>query len=109
MSPTRLPPAVLDLVADRFRVLGEPARLTLLQALRDAPRTVGELAEATGLSPANVSKHLQILHAARFLERRKEGLYVYYGLAGTDIFRLCDIMCDRLAAEARRQQAALAP
>lgn len=109
MSPTRLAPAVLDLVADRFRVLGEPARLTLLQALRDAPRTVGELAEATGLSPANVSKHLQILHAARFLERRKEGLYVYYGLAGTDIFRLCDIMCDRLAAEARRQQAALAP
>ncbi len=109
MSPTRLAPAVLDLVADRFRVLGEPARLTLLQALRDAPRTVGELAEATGLSPANVSKHLQILHAARFLERHKEGLYVYYGLAGNDIFRLCDIMCDRLAAEARRQQAALAP
>jgi hypothetical protein len=34
---------------------------------------------------------------------------VYYGLAGNDIFRLCDIMCDRLAAEARRQQQALAP
>ena len=109
MSPAPLAPAVLDLVADRFRVLGEPARLTLLQALRDAPRTVGELAEATRLSPANVSKHLQILHAARFVERRKEGLYVHYGLAGNDIFRLCDIMCDRLAAEARRQQAALAP
>ena len=109
MSPAPLAPAVLDLVADRFRVLGEPARLTLLQALRHAPRTVGELAEATALSPANVSKHLQILHTARFVERRKEGLHVYYGLAGTDIFRLCDIMCDQLAAEARRQQQALAP
>ena len=109
MSPAPLAPAVLDLVADRFRVLGEPARLTLLQALRHAPRTVGELAEATGLSPANVSKHLQILHTARFVERRKDGLHVFYALAGTDIFRLCDIMCDRLAAEARRQQQALAP
>lgn len=109
MSKPTLAPAVLDLLAERFRVLGEPARLALLQALRKAPRTVGELAEETGLSPANVSKHLQILHAARFVLRRKEGLHVHYALAGTDIFRLCDIMCDRLAAEARRQQEALAP
>jgi len=109
VNPTPLAPAVLDLLADRFRVLGEPARLALLQALRRAPRTVGELAHETGLSPANVSKHLQILHAARFVARRKRGLYVYYGLAGSDIFRLCDIMCDRLAAEARRQQEVLPP
>lgn len=102
-------PVVLDLVADRFRVLGEPARLALLQALRAASRTVGELAEETGLSPANVSKHLQILHAARFVERRKNGLHVLYGLAGPDVFRLCDLMCRRLAAEARRQQEVLAP
>src|SRR3972149_395826 len=79
VNPTPLTPPVLDLVADRFRVLGEPARLRLLQAPRHAPRRGGELAEATGLSPANVSKHLQILHAARFVERRKEGLHVYYG------------------------------
>ena len=109
MTKSPLAPAVLDLVADRFRVLGEPARLALLQALRDAPRTVGDLAEATGLSPANVSKHLQILHAARFVRRRKEGLHVHYAIAGADVFRLCDIICDRLAAEARRQQETLAP
>jgi ArsR family transcriptional regulator len=109
MTRAPLAPAVLDLVADRFRVLGEAARLALLQALRDAPRTVGELADRTGLSPANVSKHLQILHAARFVVRRKDGLHVYYALAGADVFRLCDIMCERLAAEARRQQEALAP
>ena len=47
-----------------------------------------------------MSKHLQILHAARFVERRKEGLHVFYALAGSDVFRLCDLMCDRLAAEA---------
>lgn len=109
MSRVPLGPELLALVADRFRALAEPGRLALLQALRDQAQTVGELAAATGLSAANVSKHLQVLHAARFVRRRKEGLYVRYALAGRDVFRLCDIVCGRLAAEARRQQEALAP
>jgi len=63
--------------------------------------------DATGLGTANVSKHLQLLYAAGFVTRRKEGLYVYYGLAGEDIFRLCDIMCGRLAAEAQSRRQVL--
>ena len=95
----------MTLVAERFRVLGEPARLQLMQVLRARERTVGELVEETGLGTANVSKHLQLLHGAGFVTRRKEGLHVYYALAGEDVFRLCDIMCGRLAveAEARRK------
>jgi DNA-binding transcriptional ArsR family regulator len=65
------------------------------------------LVEATGRGTANVSKHLQLLHAAGFVTRRKEGLYVYYGLAGEDVFRLCDIMCGRLEAEAEARRKAL--
>ena len=109
MPRNRLTPELIDLVAERFRALGEPARLHVMQQLRAGEQSVSELAESTGLSQANLSKHLQILHTARFVERRKDGLHVFYALAGTDIFRLCDIMCDRLAAEARRQQQALAP
>ncbi|GLC26899.1 ArsR/SmtB family transcription factor [Roseisolibacter agri] len=100
MATTPLSPATIALVAERFRALAEPARLHLMQALRGGERTVGELVEATGLNTANVSKHLLLLHGAGFVSRRKEGLYVYYGLADDDVFRLCDIMCGRLAAEA---------
>lgn len=103
-----LTPEMIDLVAERFRALAEPARLHIMQALRGGEQTVGDLVEATGLGTANVSKHLQLLHSAGFLTRRKEGLYVHYGLAGEDVFRLCDIMCGRLAAEAESRRRVLA-
>jgi DNA-binding transcriptional ArsR family regulator len=103
-----LTPEMIELVAERFHALAEPARLHIMQALRGGEQTVGELVEATGLGTANVSKHLQLLHAAGFLTRRKEGLHVHYGLAGKDVFRLCDIMCGRIAAETASRRRVLA-
>jgi len=105
MARNALTPEMIDLVAERFRALAEPVRLQIMQTLRAGERTVGELVEETGLNTANVSKHLQLLFAAGFVTRRKDGLFVYYALAGDDVFRLCDIMCGRLAteAEARRK------
>ena len=108
MTRTRLTPEKIELVAERFRALAEPARLHIMNALREGEHTVGELVEATGFGTANVSKHLQLLHAAGFVTRRKDGLYVYYGLAGEDAFRLCDIMCGRLEAEAASRRKVLA-
>ena len=93
---------LFDSVAERFRALGEPARLRILNALRSGEAAVGELVEATGLTQANLSKHLQILHTLGFVKRRKQGLFVYYTLADNDIFRLCDIMCARLPTNRRR-------
>jgi DNA-binding transcriptional ArsR family regulator len=97
----------MELVAERFKVLAEPARLQILQALRGGEQTVSELVEATGLGQANVSKHLQMLHGLGFVERRKDGLYVHYRLSGEDIFRMCDLMCGRIEDEAARTQALL--
>mgnify|MGYP006306297001 CR=1 FL=1 len=97
-----LSPELMELVAERFKALGEPARLQILQALRAGEQTVSELVEATGLGQANVSKHLQMLHGLGFVERRKEGLYVHYRLAGEDIFLMCDLMCGRIEDEAER-------
>jgi DNA-binding transcriptional ArsR family regulator len=108
MARKRMTPEMMALVAERFRALAEPARLQMMQALRTGERTVGQLVEATGLATANVSKHLQILYGAGFVTRRKEGLYVYYGLAGEDVFRLCDIMCGRLASESETRRKVLA-
>jgi DNA-binding transcriptional ArsR family regulator len=63
--PNPMPDEALELVADRFKVLGDPVRLRILQALRGGERSVGELVEATGIVQTNVSRHLQIL-AERF-------------------------------------------
>jgi DNA-binding transcriptional ArsR family regulator len=103
----KLTPEMIELVAERFHALAEPARLHIMQALRAGEQTVGELVEATGLGTANVSKHLQLLHGAGFVVRRKEGLYVYYGLAGEDVFRLCDLMCGRISAETESRRRVL--
>ena len=93
-------------VADRFKALGEPARLRILDALRRGEATVGELAEMTGLNQANLSKHLQLLHTLGFVVRWKDGLFVYYRLADDDVFQLCDIMCGRIARRAGQRPAA---
>ena len=99
-----LSPALLGLVAQRFQALGEPARLGILQSLRDSERTVTEIGAATHLRQANLSKHLQLLHRHGLVERRKEGLHVRYRLADPGVARLCDIMCGRVAGETRRRR-----
>ena len=98
----------LALVAERFKVLAEPARLQLLQALMSGERTVGELTESTGLSQANVSKHLQLLLAHGLVARRKQGLFAYYSLADESVFQLCELVCTRLETSARERQRQLA-
>ena len=71
MSKKTMTPELLELVAERFKALGEPARLTILNSLRRGEATVSELVEDTGMGQANVSKHLQLLHTLRFVARRK--------------------------------------
>ena len=87
---------VLPLVADRFKALSEPARLALLRALQYGEQTVNQLVSGTGLGQANVSKHLQVLHAHGFVKRRKNGLFVHYALADRHIMKLCEQMSLRV-------------
>lgn len=97
MRHKRLEPETLEAVADRFKVLAEPARLAILNALRAAPMmSVTTLIDETGLSQANLSKHLQLLYTHGFVERRRDKSWVYYSLADDSVFALCDIMCGQL-------------
>lgn len=104
MSKLKLTPEVIELISQRFRALAEPARLQMLSCLRRGEMTVSELVDETGLGQANVSKHLQLLHTLGFVTRRKDGLFTYYALADRSVFALCEIMCDRLEAEARARR-----
>jgi DNA-binding transcriptional ArsR family regulator len=92
---------LFERVAERFKALGEPARLRILDALRSGELAVGELVERTALNQANLSKHLQLLYGLGFVARRKEGLFVYYRLADHEVFQLCEIMCGRIAGRSR--------
>ena len=104
MAHTPLDAQLLDLIAARFKTLAEPVRLLILDTLRAGEMTVTELVDATRLGQANISKHLQLLHAHGFVKRRKDGAFTRYRLADRDVFRLCDLMCGRLGVEATTRQ-----
>jgi DNA-binding transcriptional ArsR family regulator len=82
----------LEQVALRFRLLGEPMRLRILQAVCHKPRTVNEVVKAVGATQANVSKHLALLAGAGILVRRKEGQSVYYGMKDQLAMKLCALV-----------------
>lgn len=89
----------LELIAMRFRILGERMRLKLLHALDDREMTVAQLVEATGAGQANVSKHLSVLATAGVVSRRKDGLNTYYRVADDTIFGLCEVVCSSLGEQ----------
>lgn len=93
----------LEMIAGRFRLLAEPMRLRLLQALQGGERTVGDLVEVTGATQANVSKHLGMLYDAGIVARRKEGLNSYYRISDSSIFDLCDLVCTSLGEKLAAQ------
>ncbi len=91
--PHPLPAPLVEVIAERFRVLGEPMRIRLLDALREAPATVRELEQATGASQQNVSKHLGMLLRSGLVSRRKEGNFSLYAIADEGVFELCEQVC----------------
>ena len=104
----KMTPGTMELVAERFRILGEPMRLRLLDSLRRGEeRSVSDLVELTGAGQANVSKHLQILLSAGFVDRRKDGTTSLYRLADPSVFELCDLVCGGVEAGLERQRRAL--
>ena len=70
------------------KALAAPARLAMLDALSQGPRTVERLAAATGQSVANASQHLQVLRQAQLVTSEKRGLFVTYALASDDVGHL---------------------
>ncbi len=87
----------LDRMAVRFRMLGEPMRLRILQAVCKAPRMVNDIVSATGSTQANVSKHLALLAAAGILARQKDGQRVYYRIKDRLAVKLCELVRAQLA------------
>ena len=84
--------AELEKVAGQFRLLGEPMRLKILQALCVKPLTVGEIVDATGATQSNISKHLALLALSGIITRHRDGQFVYYGMGNPLTMKLCELV-----------------
>jgi rhodanese-related sulfurtransferase/predicted transcriptional regulator len=104
-GPDSLKPALYAQLARVALALGSPGRLQILEYVAQGERSVEALASMSGLSVANTSKHLQSLRQAGLVTARKEGLRVYYLLAGDDVVALVSalrVVAERRVAEVER-------
>ena len=97
--PHPLPEDLAELIARRFRALGEPLRVRILDLLREQELSVTALAEQLDAGQQNVSKHLAVLVDAGMLARRKDGTHAYYRIADEAVFALCEQVCGSLQTQ----------
>jgi rhodanese-related sulfurtransferase/predicted transcriptional regulator len=88
MSTRQSKEALFEAIAGMGKAFASPRRLELIDLLAQGPRSVDELARASGQSTANASQHLQALHGSGVVTRERDGTRVNYSLAGPDLLRL---------------------
>ncbi|WP_217923810.1 ArsR/SmtB family transcription factor [Miltoncostaea oceani] len=94
--------------AEFFRVLGHPARVRILELLREGEHSVGELQVALGLDSSGTSQHLGVLRRQGVLESRREGTSVYYRVSDPRMFDLLEVARGILTTSLEATQALLA-
>ncbi len=99
---------MLEAISLRFRILGEPQRLRIVQVLESGELTVGEIVTRLEANQSNISKHLQALYDARLVARRREGNSIFYSISDPVVFKLCDLVCRSAAKDARERLARVA-
>jgi len=99
---------MIEAVARRFKALGEPQRLRILQTLGTGEKTVGHLVTLLGASQPNVSRHLRALFDIGLVARRRNGTSVTYSISDPMVFRLCELVCNNVVEQARAGMAEIA-
>lgn len=82
---------IYQVKADFFKTLAHPARIRVLELLRDGERSVGELIPSVGLEASHLSQQLGVLRRANVLQARKEGSTVRYSVTDPRIFELLEV------------------
>src|SRR4051812_20776554 len=78
--------------ADFFKALAHPARIKILECLREGERPAGEILEALGLEQSNGSQHLAVLRHRNLLQARREGANVFYSVRDPMLFQILDLL-----------------
>lgn len=90
---------VFERVSQYFSLLAEPMRLRILHSICDQEKTVGEIVELTGATQTNISRHLSTMYRAGVLSRRKDGNFIYYGVADAALTGICRSVCVHIAGK----------
>ena len=89
------------LAAEMFRVMSAPTRLKIISHLCEGEKNVSELIALIKTTQPNISQHLNTLHQAGIVGRRREGVQIYYRIANDRIVALCRSLCGIVSAEAQ--------
>lgn len=97
------PRSIFDMQAELCKTLGNAARLQIVHTLREGPKRVSDIVEATDLAQAKVSQHLAVLRAYGIVSTKREGKDVIYRIANPKLTRVCDLMREVLAEQANER------
>lgn len=89
----------IALVAETFKLLGDPTRLRILLSCLDTPRSVGEIVAATGASQSLVSQHLRLLRGARLVVGERDSRQVFYRAADQHVRHMIEDILAHSAEE----------
>jgi DNA-binding transcriptional ArsR family regulator len=103
MTTAHINDQIIDEVSQIFGSLGDVSRLKILRALLESsePLSQGAVAELTGLSQANVSKHLASLVRVGLVIREPNGNLVYFKPVTPIVENVCDLVCGHVTARIR--------
>ncbi len=99
--PDQDPDRMFALAAEMFRVMSAPTRLKIISHLCEGEKNVSELIALIKTTQPNISQHLNTLHQAGIVGRRREGVQIYYHIANDRIVALCRSLCGIVSAEAQ--------
>jgi len=100
--PDPIPDPLVELLAGRLQVIGDPTRIRVLDRLRHGPASVTELVDTAGTSQQNVSKHMTRLMEHGFVARERSGNTHRYRLIDSSPLQVLDVLSTDLADQLRR-------
>ena len=90
---------VFQLAAELFRVMSAPMRPRIISSLCNGEKNVGELLRDIHTTQPNMSQHLHTLYRAGVLDRRRDGVQIYYRIVNNRVVSLCRAVCTQIAIE----------
>jgi ArsR family transcriptional regulator len=91
--------ATFNRAAQIFRVMSAPMRLRIISCLCTGEKNVSELLEEVDTTQSNMSQHLGTLFQAGILQKRRDGVQIYYSIANPSFVELCRAVCSQIAVE----------
>jgi DNA-binding transcriptional ArsR family regulator len=103
-----MPTPVYQVKAEFFKTIGHPARIRILEVLREGEQAVSELIPAIEIEASHLSQQLGVLRRANIIQARKVGSSVYYSVTNPAIFDLLEVAKSIITSNLTETQVLLA-